>query len=814
MKSSLFIISCFLCFEFAIANPKKDQSVDSLLGVLQQASEDTDRIKALNELALNYLELNVSKSITYAKRAYELSVAEQWKKGLIVSQSRIAQCFATGKFYDSANAYYDRALKLAQESKMIALECDVLHNMVLSYSEQGRTGKADSAVQSLINVALQLKDNAKLAAIFQMIGNVYVKRSDYRHAISYWKKSFDLQKDSITKNQFDLLHNIGIAHEMLSEFDSSIRIYRLGITISIQDHNRWEESLFNMRIGRIFQNTGYNEEAIKFFEMALWEFFNLKDMYYVGLLLNNIAKSQNSIGDFQQALKNYQESITIAEQLSNSDLLFADLNDITQVLEKMQMYDLCRSYLFRAYEAYQKNGLNEYALAVLSNIGTIYFMDKQSDTALKILVRVATVAREIESQEIELNASHMIGEIYYDQDSLGKAHNAFEREIILSKKIRNTYGLARAEIGLSKVLFKQAMIFPTKRLWYLENADDHIRNGKELSGSLQDIELTKSAYEVLYQIEYAMGNRSGAFLDFKNYINARDSFINVKKSEAMTSVVLNFNFTRKQDSIKHAHQLEIALEKRASNEKARLISIVGILTIALLTTFFLYYRKRQNSKVKTQMQQLKQEALNAQMSDHFIGNAMDSINHFIQHNEKAKASEYLILFSRLIRNVLDNAQQQMIPLSEDLAVLHDYLKLESLRFPEGSFRYSIHLDDNLDANETLIPPMIFQTLAENAIKHGFKKTEGGSLAIDIKLSNKELICTVKDNGMGRQASVSYQTNTGKRVSHGSRLAERLIRTASRYARQTSYQIVDLFDPSGAPEGTMIRFTLPLITEIA
>ena len=71
------------------------------------------------------------------------------------------------------------------------------------------------------------------------------------------------------------------------------------------------------------------------------------------------------------------------------------------------------------------------------------------------------------------------------------------------------------------------------------------------------------------------------------------------------------------------------------------------------------------------------------MSDHFISNAMNSINQFIINNEKEKAIKYLLIFNRLIRRVLEKSIQKSITLKEDIEILTDYLELEKLRFIEA-----------------------------------------------------------------------------------------------------------------------------------
>jgi LytS/YehU family sensor histidine kinase len=232
-------------------------------------------------------------------------------------------------------------------------------------------------------------------------------------------------------------------------------------------------------------------------------------------------------------------------------------------------------------------------------------------------------------------------------------------------------------------------------------------------------------------------------------------------------------------------------------------------SILLVGSFAFYtWRRRRNYVFQKQLGEAKQEALNAQMSDHFIGNTIDSINSFIETNEKDKASHHLILFSRLIRRVLDNSFRKQITLREELSVLEDYLQLESLRFDTGLLRYEVVIDDDIDTGSALIPPMVIQVLAENALKHGFDKHIGGRLLVRIVKKGESITCSVEDNGRGIAPVAPHdQPGLKLRKSYGSHLAERLIKTFGDSAR-TSFSIYNLSSTGTNMSGTRAEFTIP------
>ena len=103
--------------------------------------------------------------------------------------------------------------------------------------------------------------------------------------------------------------------------------------------------------------------------------------------------------------------------------------------------------------------------------------------------------------------------------------------------------------------------------------------------------------------------------------------------------------------------------------------------------------------------------------------------------------------------------------------------------------------------------MIFQTLVENSIKHGFRKSEGGTIKVLIRENINRLECVVEDNGIGRTASMKARLDDNNdRQSYGSGLAERLATIAG-----GSFAVTDLVDTVGKPSGTRVSLSFPILS---
>ncbi len=217
-------------------------------------------------------------------------------------------------------------------------------------------------------------------------------------------------------------------------------------------------------------------------------------------------------------------------------------------------------------------------------------------------------------------------------------------------------------------------------------------------------------------------------------------------------------------------------------------------------------RKEQN---KRRLVESELQALRLQMNPHFIFNSLNSIQHFVMHNDMENANSYLTKFARLMRMILENSKQPTILLSDEIEFLHLYLEIESFRF-EGQFQYSINVDPAF-ARDVQIPSMLLQPYIENAIRHGLHhKTGMGSLMIDLRAKDDMVIAVIEDNGIGRMKAMEIKRRQGALYkSFGMDIThDRLEILNTVRKKEMSLNIVDLHDEKGEPSGTRVEIYIP------
>lgn len=136
-------------------------------------------------------------------------------------------------------------------------------------------------------------------------------------------------------------------------------------------------------------------------------------------------------------------------------------------------------------------------------------------------------------------------------------------------------------------------------------------------------------------------------------------------------------------------------------------------------------------------------ALKSQVNPHFIFNALNSLRALIQE-DPPRARQAVTQLANLLRYSLQSGQQETVPFEDELRVVNDYLALEQVRHEE---RLRLRLDVDPAALQFSLPPMLLQTLVENAVKYGISKLpEGGEVAIIARCENDELILQVTNPG--------------------------------------------------------------------
>ncbi len=208
-------------------------------------------------------------------------------------------------------------------------------------------------------------------------------------------------------------------------------------------------------------------------------------------------------------------------------------------------------------------------------------------------------------------------------------------------------------------------------------------------------------------------------------------------------------------------------------------------------------------KLNIAVSELQLQALQSQINPHFVGNSINAIQQFFYPPNPGAASNYIELFTRLLRRTILLSEQHFNPFEAELAYDHDYLQMIKMRFGER-FQYTIKGADTIPANLPF-PSMLLQPLLENATIHGLAPEGTSCLILQFSYRNKRLQCTITDNGMGYKAARARpSTKPVEQKSKGLELLhKKVIAFNQLYAISLRLELTDLSEAKLPGQGTRV-----------
>lgn len=323
----------------------------------------------------------------------------------------------------------------------------------------------------------------------------------------------------------------------------------------------------------------------------------------------------------------------------------------------------------------------------------------------------------------------------------------------------------------------------------------------------------------------SLGDAHGAYVMIKLARDLQDTLFERSMNEQLLELQAKFHTRLKEEEIT---RLDAENKEKAERLRAKNLQLYGSLLLALLAVgaVVLVWRnlrqkrkhtavlevlntelKEQKSRIEEINRLLQLKVLRTQMNPHFIYNCLNAIHNLVRRGDDASASAYLDGFARLLRMVLDHSVHERVPLSDEIAFLRQYLKLEALRF-EDDLNYAVDAAPSLlEDDDLLVPTLLIQPFVENAIWHGLAPKQGEKrLTVAFTEKDRKLICTIEDNGVGRSAAPKRSHPDGSSSVGLQLTSERLQLLAYKLEGSGRITFTDLKE-GGIPSGTRVEVVL-------
>ena len=165
----------------------------------------------------------------------------------------------------------------------------------------------------------------------------------------------------------------------------------------------------------------------------------------------------------------------------------------------------------------------------------------------------------------------------------------------------------------------------------------------------------------------------------------------------------------------------------------------------------------EEESLKRQVVEARMAAMQAQVEPHFLFNTLASIDHLIE-TDPARASKMQKNLIALLRASMPAIREKSTNLGRELDVVRPYLEILNVRM-QDRLQPLVSISEGLYSAD--FPPMMLQSLVENAVKHGLEpKAEGGALTVSAEVAHGKLHVTVADTGVGFAQAATAGTGTG------------------------------------------------------
>lgn len=301
-------------------------------------------------------------------------------------------------------------------------------------------------------------------------------------------------------------------------------------------------------------------------------------------------------------------------------------------------------------------------------------------------------------------------------------------------------------------------------------------------------------YEITEPI-YFEGGIMVEVLCFALALGQRIYFLHQEKQEANYELIyqlsLNEQMTKSMND-----QLEIEVQERTKE------------IYATQTKLQEQKQKRLNAEYEKELARSEMLARRLQINPHFIFNCLNAIKYLIQSKQNDKATLYLVIFSKFIRMVLDSSQKNVIPLTEELEIIENYLQLEKERF-DNDFSYEINGGEIEYIHNLSIPPLILQPFVENAIWHGLLSSPKETKIVKINITTLKgtIMIAIEDNGIGRKQANELSIKKLYKSMGIYLTKERIKLYNHNYKNILNFDIIDKIDNNGISLGTRVEMTI-------
>ncbi len=524
--------------------------------------------------------------------------------------------------------------------------------------------------------------------------------------------------------------------------------------------------------GKYYQSIYQFDSAIKYYQKALDNFQNGSDSLRIAQVLYDLALSYSDIEEYIYSTQLLMMSLEIREQLGTGKEIADVLNKIANNYYYSGDEDIAYSYYVKAWANYEDIGDDDGVLKVLGNLGALFNLEGDNDSALYYY----NLARELSDEETNYERRYDItvglGIVYEETGKLVKAYENYRKAFDIAMEHGSELDKAFAYQNFGYYYLK------TKKL---DSAEWYADITLEYSARLKNFQLRSNSLEILHEVYFEKQLYRKSYQTLTTLRNELDSVFNITAERQLNALQLQYESERKE---KEMAQMDLIMQKQEMQAKeSRVIrnTLIGI-TFGLFIIIILVIRsqklkERANKALKKKNEEIQSKNDQIQSIEVAKNKWFVNIAHELRTPitlvkgplEQLGKSDYFeeddrIFLDIATRNIsqlenltseildLSKLQESKLTLSKEITDIAELLTEISESFSEIARKNKIHLTYENDTESQIyleIDRRKLQKAVNNLMSNAVKFTrEDGKVKIRLLENVMSVIVQVSDTGHG------------------------------------------------------------------
>ena len=350
IKGKKFLLAIFFIAVCEKSVAQSNNSIDSLLNILKNATEDTNKVNALNRLSRLFWQTPPNAELkNYADKALVLAEKLNFKKGMAFAYHSIALSYDQAGNYSESLKNYITSLKNYEEIGERRVMAELYHAIANIYGHQGKYSEALKKYVEALNIFKELGDKISVGYSYQMIGRNYWMQGNY---VESGKNSFAamriFEELGDKPSRAECYRNIAGFYQDEGNYSEALKNHLLDLKLREEIGNKAQLAATYNNLAYFHRKAGNYSEALKYGLLALKFNQEVDDTWGITVTYENLGEIYFYEGNYSDALKNYFACLQLAEKIGDQRYITYCNNNIGRTYIYLGRYREAKEYLVKA----------------------------------------------------------------------------------------------------------------------------------------------------------------------------------------------------------------------------------------------------------------------------------------------------------------------------------------------------------------------------------------------------------------------------------------------------------------------------------